>query len=75
MSSTNAHMREAYAVLNLSANASIAEIKQAYRRLLSQYHPDKLAGRGMPDEAIRNAVQKTCEITCAYDKLRRALGF
>jgi len=57
-----------YAVLGLTADASEAEIDQAYRRLISQYHPDKLAGAAV--ELRRQAEIKAREINGAYDRIR-----
>lgn len=62
----------AYATLGVQPKASDAEIKRAYRRLLSQHHPDKLVSRGLPEEALRLASQKTQEIRRAYEVISRA---
>ena len=50
----------AYAVLGLDPGADDAEIEQAYKRLIKQYHPDRSGG-----DAARAA-----EITGAYRELR-----
>ena len=65
---------EAYAVLGLDASASDAELKRAYRRLLSQHHPDKLVSKGLPEEMMKVAAQKTHEIRQAYERVRAARG-
>ena len=57
-----------YAVLGLTSDASDAEIDQAYRRLISQYHPDKLAG--VAPDLRRQAEAKAGEINGAYDRIR-----
>lgn len=57
-----------YAVLGLTSDASDAEIDQAYRRLISQYHPDKLAG--VAPDLRRQAETKAGEINGAYDRIR-----
>jgi DnaJ like chaperone protein len=62
----------AYAVLDLTSSASGSEIKQAYRRLMSQHHPDKLAASGMPEEMVRLATEKTQQIRKAYDTISKA---
>ena len=43
---TGPSLEDAYATLGVSANAPVAEIKRAYRRLMNRHHPDKLAARG-----------------------------
>lgn len=62
----------AYATLGVEPQASDGEVKRAYRRLVSQHHPDKLAARGMPEEALRMASRKTQEILRAYETITRA---
>lgn len=66
---------EAYAILNLSPNASNDEIKQAYRRLTSMHHPDKLVAKGLPEEMLKIAEDKTREIRLAYDRIRALRNF
>ncbi|MCP5300403.1 MAG: co-chaperone DjlA [Chromatiaceae bacterium] len=65
---------EAYAVLGVARDASDAEVKRAYRRLLSQHHPDKLVSKGLPEEMMKVAAQKTHEIRQAYERIREARG-
>jgi DnaJ like chaperone protein len=67
-------LEDAYAVLNISQQASDAEVKRAYRRLMSQHHPDKLVAKGLPEEMMKLATQKTHEIRQAYDKVKAARG-
>ncbi len=57
-----------YVVLGLTSDASDAEIDQAYRRLISQYHPDKLAGAA--PELRRQAETRCGEINGAYDRIK-----
>jgi DnaJ like chaperone protein len=63
-------MNDAYAILGVNKSASEAEIKTAYRRLMSQHHPDKLVSKGLPDEMIKIATEKTQEIRKAYDLIK-----
>jgi DnaJ like chaperone protein len=62
-------------VLNLTPAASVDEIKRGYRRLMNQHHPDKLVARGMPEEMMKLAAEKTHEIKSAYEQIRRQRGF
>lgn len=66
---------DAYAALGLTPAATDAEIKKAYRRLMSQNHPDKLASRGMPESMRQIAEERTREISTAYALIKEARGF
>ncbi len=59
----------AYAVLGVPRTASETEVKRAYRRLLSQHHPDKLVSRGLPPDMLKLADAKTHEIRQAYETI------
>ena len=67
-------LQEAYAALGIQADASDAEVKKAYRRQMNQHHPDKLVARGLPEEMIKLANEKTQEIKAAYETIRKARG-
>lgn len=62
----------AYEILGVDRNASDAEVKSAYRRLMSQHHPDKLIAKGLPDEMVKIATEKTQKIKAAYDEIRKS---
>ena len=68
-------LADAYAVLGVSERDDPETIKKAYRRLMSQHHPDKLVSKGLPEEMMRLAAQKTREIRQAYEQVRAARGF
>jgi DnaJ like chaperone protein len=68
-------LADAYAILGVDAQASDTEIKRAYRRLRSQHHPDKLVAKGLPEEMMKMATQKSHEIRQAYEAIREARGF
>lgn len=71
---SNAYQR-ALNLLNVTADAEPAQIKQAYRRLLSRHHPDKLVGSGATPERVREATERTRELHQAYDLIRQRHGF
>ena len=64
---------DAYAVLGLERSANEREIKRAYRKLMSQHHPDKLGN--VPDELKRRAEERAREINTAYERIKTERGF
>ena len=58
----------------MAADATPAEIKRAYRKLISQNHPDKLAARGLPESMRAVAEERSREINAAYDLIKDARG-
>ncbi|GGY63244.1 co-chaperone protein DjlA [Cellvibrio zantedeschiae] len=62
----------AYEALGVSADASDSDIKKAYRKLMSQYHPDKLMGQGLPEDMIKAATERSQEIQAAYDLIKKS---
>jgi DnaJ like chaperone protein len=68
-------MLQAYAQLGLESNATDAEVKKAYRKLVSQFHPDKLVSHGLPEEMMEIAKTRVREINTAYDQIKQARGF
>jgi DnaJ like chaperone protein len=65
-------LADAYAALGVSPDSSPADIKRAYRRLISQNHPDKLAARGLPESMRAVAEERSREINAAYDLIKSA---
>ena len=61
-------------VLGVSEDASMAEIKKAYRKLVKEYHPDKLSSGSVPPEYIEFANQKIRDINEAYEYLEKVKG-
>ncbi len=62
----------AYKALGVSKDNSDQEIKRAYRKLMSQYHPDKLMGQGMPEDMIAVATAQAQEVQIAYDLIKKS---
>lgn len=62
-------------LLGVKNSSEPAAIKRAYRKLLSQHHPDKLAGGGASPAQIRAATERTGELHQAYELIRSRRGF
>ena len=67
-------LAEAYQVLGVASTASDGEVTKAYRRLMSQNHPDKLVAKGLPESMMRAAEEKTRSILAAYEAISAARG-
>ncbi len=67
-------LAEAYEALGVEKTASDAEVKKAYRRQMNQHHPDKLVAKGLPEEMIKLANEKSHEINAAYEAICKARG-
>lgn len=65
-------LADAYTALGVTAAATPAEIKRAYRKLISQNHPDKLASRGLPESMRPVAEERSRELNAAYDLIKSA---
>jgi len=68
-------LADAYAALGCTPEASETEIKRAYRKLMSENHPDKLAAKGLPEGLRQLAEERAREINVAYDLIRKARQF
>lgn len=63
-----------YATLVCDRNDSNDHIKRQYRKLVSDYHPDKIASKGLPEEFTKFANDKFREIQEAYDVIKKERG-
>jgi len=63
-----------YAILGTNSKASDDEIKHQYRKLVKEYHPDKIASKGLPEEFNKFANDKFREIQDAYDAVKQERG-
>jgi DnaJ like chaperone protein len=67
-------LADAYGVLGVTPQATDAEVTKAYRRQMSQNHPDKLAAKGLPESMKTVAEEKTKQIRTAYEAICEARG-
>lgn len=71
------HMRrpdDPYLVLGASREMSDAQLKQHYRRLVAENHPDREIARGLPEEAIAIATRRLAAINAAWDQIEKERG-
>jgi DnaJ like chaperone protein len=67
-------LTDPYVILGVSYVAGPEEIKQTYRRLVRENHPDRLMARGVPAEFVKLANDKLAAINSAYEKIRDERG-
>jgi DnaJ like chaperone protein len=63
-----------YAILGLLPGASMEEVRQAWRRMAGENHPDRMLQRGAPPEFVEIAREKTAAINAAYARIREELS-
>jgi DnaJ like chaperone protein len=68
-------LADAYVVLGVSADASEGDIKSAYRKLIRDNHPDRLASKGLPESMRAVAEERTREINAAFELVKRVRQF
>jgi len=64
-----------YKTLNCSPQSSNEEIKSNYKKLVKDFHPDKIISKGLPEEFIDFATKRFREIQEAYDKIKQERNF
>ncbi len=64
-----------YDILKSDKNDPDHVIKSNYRKLVSEYHPDKIASKGLPEEFNQLAEKKFREIQQAYESVKKERGF
>ncbi|HEX7373802.1 MAG TPA: co-chaperone DjlA [Steroidobacteraceae bacterium] len=67
-------LADAYEVLGVASSASDADVTLAYRRLMSQHHPDKLVAQGLPESMVAAAHERTQRILEAYETVKNHRG-
>jgi DnaJ like chaperone protein len=62
-----------YVILGIPRGSPPGDVKRAWRRLVSENHPDRLIARGVPVECIRLATDRMAAINAAYEAIERDL--
>lgn len=73
--SSQHRLADAYAVLGITPDASEGAIKHAYRNLIRENHPDKIASKGLPESMRSVAEARSREINAAYDLIKKTREF
>jgi DnaJ like chaperone protein len=73
--SSQQSLDDAYKILGVTTADDDKSIKKAYRKLMSEHHPDKLVSKGLPKQALELAKNKTQDIQSAYEMIKEKRGF
>ncbi|WP_293752286.1 co-chaperone DjlA [uncultured Paraglaciecola sp.] len=73
--SSQQSLDDAYKILGVKTSDDDKSIKKAYRKLMSEHHPDKLVSKGLPKQALELAKNKTQDIQSAYEMIKDKRGF
>lgn len=63
-----------YLILGVAHDAEDEEVRRTWRRLVREYHPDRLVAQGLPQEFIDLTTDKVAAINEAYERIRRQRG-
>ena len=70
-SSQSQSTKNPYQVLGCNESDDFSVIKQAYRRLVKQHHPDYMHSKGVDDSEMRKATEKMQDINNAYEEIKK----
>lgn len=73
--STSHSIDDAYRILGVSRSDDDKTVKRAYKKQMSLHHPDKLSAKGLPEQALELAKNKTQDIQAAYELIKENRGF
>jgi DnaJ like chaperone protein len=73
--SSTQSLEDAYKILGMQKSDEDKSIKKAYRKLMSEHHPDKLVSKGLPKQAMEIAKRKAQDIQAAYEMVKQNRGF
>jgi DnaJ like chaperone protein len=63
---------DAYEALGIASDVDDKALKRAYRKLMSENHPDKLIAKGVPEDMIKLATERAQEIQAAYEMIKKS---
>jgi DnaJ like chaperone protein len=58
-----------YCVLGVDPTVDAETVRQAWRALVREYHPDRMIARGVPEEAMKLAEKRLIQANWAYEEI------
>jgi DnaJ like chaperone protein len=71
---TKLELKKAYTLLEINEHVSHEDVKKAYRRMMSKYHPDKAIAKGSSQRSIKQTTEKAQAVKEAYNRICQARG-
>ena len=65
------NLKKFYQLLGVSESDSLESIKNKYRNIIKEYHPDTIQGKGLPEEFINFANKKLVDFNEAYNEIKK----
>jgi len=69
----NTNGPDPYTVLGIERSVDDRVVKRAYRKLISEHHPDRLGD--LPEDMRKRAEARASEINAAYERIKSERGF
>ena len=67
----NNQASDAYLILGVTRDMSLADIKKEYQKKRREFHPDTLISKGLPEELLEKAKEKFIQIQQAYEEIEK----
>jgi DnaJ like chaperone protein len=71
---SGANEPDPYSVLGIPSTSTDAMVREAWRGLVRENHPDALAAKGVPEQFVKQAHEKVARINAAWDRIKRERG-
>jgi len=68
---TGDETNDPYSILGVTPDTDEKAIRETYRRLVREHHPDRLIAQGLPEEAVASATDKLARINAAWDRIKQ----
>jgi len=72
---SESRLDDAYILLGVTPDASEDDIRSAYRKLIRENHPDRLASKGLPQSMLAVAEDRVKEINAAFSLIKQTRQF